>query len=98
MMTELEMAKIRVGIVGAGQLARMTAQAAIALGVDLRILATAFHESAARIWPDVVLGLPDDPAAIASLAANCSVTTFDHELVNTGAISELEPLGRFFAP
>lgn len=88
----------RVGIVGAGQLARMTAQAAIALGIDLRILANVFEESAARVWPDVVLGSPDDPVAIENLAAGCFVTTFDHELVDTEAIMSLERDGHRFAP
>src|SRR5680860_186890 len=81
------MAVNRVGIVGAGQLARMTAQAAIALGIDLRVLANLFHESAARIWPDVLLGSPDDPLAVEQLAAGCDVTTFDHELVDTDPVS-----------
>jgi 5-(carboxyamino)imidazole ribonucleotide synthase len=88
----------RVGIVGAGQLARMTAQAAIALGIELRVLATSFHESAARVWPDVMIGSPDDPRAIEQLAAGCDVTTFDHELVDTDAIQRLEVAGQRFAP
>ncbi|CAN5796221.1 5-(carboxyamino)imidazole ribonucleotide synthase [soil metagenome] len=88
----------RVGIVGAGQLARMTAQAAIGLGIDLRILAASFHESAARIWPDVVLGSPHDRGAVAQLAAVCDVTTFDHELVDIDAIHHLEAAGHRFAP
>ncbi|PRC51215.1 5-(carboxyamino)imidazole ribonucleotide synthase, partial [Mycobacterium sp. ITM-2017-0098] len=41
---------------GGGQLARMTAQAAIALGQTLRVLATRSDESAAQVTPDVVLG------------------------------------------
>ena len=88
----------RVGIVGAGQLARMTAQAAISLGIELRILATSFHESAARTWPDIVLGSPDDAMAVELLASACDITTFDHELVDVEAIQILESKGLRFAP
>ena len=49
-----------VGIVGAGQLARMTAPAAAALGVRLRVLAATPEDCAAAVVTDVVLGSPDD--------------------------------------
>ena len=68
-----------VGMVGAGQLARMTHQAAVALGQSLRVLAVAPDEPAALVSPDVVLGRPDDLAALRRFAAGCDVLTFDHE-------------------
>ncbi|WP_331271868.1 5-(carboxyamino)imidazole ribonucleotide synthase [Motilibacter aurantiacus] len=70
-----------VGIVGAGQLARMTAPAAAALGVRLRVLAGSPDESAAQVVPDVVLGSPDDLDALRRLADGCDVVTFEHEHV-----------------
>ena len=51
-----------VGIVGAGQLARMTYQAAIALGIEVRVLAERPDDSAARVCPLVDIGSPDSPA------------------------------------
>ena len=45
-----------VGMVGAGQLARMTAAAAIGLGIRFRALAAAPDESAAQVTADTVLG------------------------------------------
>ncbi|MDV3206725.1 MAG: 5-(carboxyamino)imidazole ribonucleotide synthase, partial [Rhodococcus ruber] len=42
-----------VAMVGGGQLARMTHQAAIALGQTLRVLAASPDEPAARVSPDV---------------------------------------------
>lgn len=68
-----------VGMVGGGQLARMTAQAAVALGQTLRVLAASPADPAARVTPDVVLGDPDDAAALRELATGCSAVTFDHE-------------------
>ena len=43
-------------MVGGGQLARMTHQAAIALGQSLRVLATDPGDPAAQVCPDVVIG------------------------------------------
>ena len=42
-----------VGVVGAGQLARMLQEAAIALGVPLRLLAESADASAAQVISDV---------------------------------------------
>jgi 5-(carboxyamino)imidazole ribonucleotide synthase len=70
-----------VGIVGAGQLARMMVQAAISLGLQVRLLSESPTDGAALVWPDVVVGSPNDPDAVASFAEACDVVTFDHELV-----------------
>ena len=45
-----------VGIVGAGQLARMAQQAAIPLGIELHVLAESAEDSAAQVIPGVFLG------------------------------------------
>lgn len=83
----------RVGIVGGGQLARMSAAPAAALGVDLRVLAVAADESAAQVIHDVVLGRHDDMAALHRLAAGCHVVTFDHEHVPPAHLEQLEAMG-----
>lgn len=72
-----------VGMVGAGQLARMTHQAAVALGQSLRVLATGPDEPAAQVATDVVLGRHDDLATLRRFAEGCDVLTFDHEHVPT---------------
>jgi 5-(carboxyamino)imidazole ribonucleotide synthase len=70
-----------VGMVGGGQLARMTHQAAIALGQSLRIMATQPDDGAALVAPDLHVGAPDDLAALRRFADGCDVVTFDHEHV-----------------
>ena len=70
-----------VGMVGGGQLARMTHQAAIALGQSLRILAVALDDGAAQVAHDVRLGEPTDLGALREFAQGCDVVTFDHEQV-----------------
>jgi 5-(carboxyamino)imidazole ribonucleotide synthase len=78
-----------VGIVGAGQLARMMIEAAIPLDLRLRLLAQSPADGAAIVWPDVVIGSPDDPAAVVDFARLCDVVTFDHELVAPESLSAL---------
>ncbi|MEU9023250.1 5-(carboxyamino)imidazole ribonucleotide synthase [Actinomadura sp. NPDC048394] len=82
-----------VGMAGGGQLARMTQQAAIALGVPLRVLAGAPGESAAKVVADVRVG--DDRALddLMAFAKGCDVVTFDHEHVPGPHIREVEASG-----
>jgi 5-(carboxyamino)imidazole ribonucleotide synthase len=70
-----------VGMIGGGQLARMTHQAAIALGQSLRILAERPDDGAALAAPDVRVGRHTDLAALRDFAKGCDVVTFDHEHV-----------------
>ncbi len=87
-----------VGIIGAGQLARMMLQAAIPLGVRVRLLAERADDSAALVAPDVTLGRADDPAALAAFVRSCDATTFDHELVDADALAALEATGHALRP
>ena len=59
----------------------MLAEPAAALGLPLRLLATADTESAAQVIPDLVLGHHTDLEALLELTAGCAVVTFDHEHV-----------------
>ena len=78
-----------VGIVGAGQLARMCQPPAVALSVTLAVLAESEGESAALVVPDVAIGAPDDLEAVRGLAARSDVVTFDHEHVPTDVLTAL---------
>ncbi|MDQ7808322.1 5-(carboxyamino)imidazole ribonucleotide synthase [Amycolatopsis sp. A133] len=70
-----------VGMVGGGQLARMTHQAAISLGQSLRVLAASENEAAGLVAGDVTLGHHTDLDALRKFAASVDVLTFDHEHV-----------------
>jgi 5-(carboxyamino)imidazole ribonucleotide synthase len=70
-------------MIGGGQLARMTHQAAIALGQTLRVLSGALDEPAAQVSPDVVLGSHTDLNALREAAVGSHALTFDHEHVPT---------------
>jgi 5-(carboxyamino)imidazole ribonucleotide synthase len=83
----------RVGIVGGGQLARMSAAPAAALGIGLRVLAATPDESAAQVIHDVALGRHDDLDALRRFAQGCDVVTFDHEHVPPDHLEQLEAMG-----
>ncbi|MEH0933889.1 5-(carboxyamino)imidazole ribonucleotide synthase [Micromonospora psammae] len=88
-----------VGMVGGGQLARMTHQAAIALGQSLRVLALAPDDGAALVAADVQYGDHTDLAALRTFAKGCDVVTFDHEHVPTEHIRALAAEGvKLFPP
>lgn len=71
----------RVAVVGGGQLARMMAPAATAMGVTLRVLVESEDASAALAAHEKVVGLPGDADAIAALLAEPrpDVITWEHE-------------------
>jgi phosphoribosylaminoimidazole carboxylase PurK protein len=87
-----------VGMVGGGQLARMTAAAAVGLGATFRVLAESPTESAALVSRNVVIGshcsLPD----ISAFATKCDVITFDHEHVPAPILVALESEGVLVRP
>ncbi|MBH0777408.1 5-(carboxyamino)imidazole ribonucleotide synthase [Nocardia bovistercoris] len=78
-----------VTMVGGGQLARMTHQAAIALGQRLRVLAENPDDPAAQVSPEVVLGSHTDLTALRKAAVGSHALTFDHEHVPTEHLEAL---------
>jgi 5-(carboxyamino)imidazole ribonucleotide synthase len=85
-------------MIGAGQLARMTHQAAISLGLTLRVLAESPDDGAALVTPAVELGSASDRDAIERFAKTCDVVTFDHEHVPNDIIASLTSLGAVMRP
>ncbi len=87
-----------VAMVGGGQLARMTHQAAIALGQSLRVLAASPDDPAAQVSPDVVIGEHTDLVALRRAATGSAALTFDHEHVPTAMLETLVAEGVNVAP
>lgn len=71
-------ATARVGIVGAGQLARMTALAAAGLDIPVTVMSSNPDDSAAGVAQHLP-GSPDSLDDLRRLAAASEVVTFDHE-------------------
>lgn len=78
-----------VAMVGGGQLARMTHQAAIALGQTLRVLAASADDPAAQVTPDVMIGSHTDLEDLRRVAAGADALTFDHEHVPAELLEKL---------
>ena len=82
----------KVGIIGAGQLARMSVAPATALGINLLLFAEDKDDSAAQIAPHVV-GDFRDLSQLLEFAKECDLVTFEHELVPLSVIKGLEAAG-----
>ncbi len=70
-----------VAVVGGGQLARMMAEPAAALQIDLRALVEAADGAAAQVLPDAPVGDPKDLDTLRALVDGADVLTFEHEHV-----------------
>ena len=81
-----------VGVIGAGQLARMMIAPAVALGVKLRVFAQSESDSAA-IDADFTIGNYSSAEEVLAFAQQCDVLTFEHELIPQSVITELERNG-----
>ncbi|KAF4406514.1 MULTISPECIES: 5-(carboxyamino)imidazole ribonucleotide synthase [Streptomyces] len=82
-----------VGMVGGGQLARMTHEAGIPLGIRFKLLSDTPQDSAAQVVSEVVVGDHRDLETLRAFAQGCDVITFDHEHVPTGHLRALEADG-----
>ena len=85
-------------VIGGGQLARMMAQPAIALGLPLRLLAEGDGVSAAQVIPDHLVGDYRDLDTLVKATDGCAVVTFDHEHVPTEHLHALAESGLAVRP
>ncbi|WP_286966547.1 MULTISPECIES: 5-(carboxyamino)imidazole ribonucleotide synthase [Arsenicicoccus] len=82
-----------VGIIGGGQLARMTAPPAVGLGVTLSVLAESETASAAQVVPSSPVGDHTSIEDVLAFARRCDVVTFDHEHVPPEVIAAVQDAG-----
>ncbi|HEY8598720.1 MAG TPA: 5-(carboxyamino)imidazole ribonucleotide synthase [Thermomicrobiales bacterium] len=84
---------MRVGILGGGQLARMTIAAAIGLGIDVAIFEREADSPAGRLTAHEIVGEWEDPAQQTRFAALCDVITLESEFVDPAILEALVALG-----
>ncbi|MGR0158458.1 5-(carboxyamino)imidazole ribonucleotide synthase [Paenarthrobacter nitroguajacolicus] len=82
-----------IGVVGGGQLARMMAPPATALGFELRVLAEGEDVSAVAAVPNAPIGDYKDLDALFEFSKGLDVLTFDHEHVPTEHLQALLDAG-----
>lgn len=81
-----------VGVIGAGQLARMMLPSAVDLGISLSLFAGSHSESGALVAPHTVGSLTDTETVL-EWASQCDVVTFEHELIPQELIAAIEASG-----
>jgi 5-(carboxyamino)imidazole ribonucleotide synthase len=80
-----------IGVIGGGQLARMMIPPAVALGIEIRVLAETEGSSASLAATAV--GDYRDAATVLDFAAGVDVITFDHEHVPQEVLAQLVEAG-----
>lgn len=88
----------RLGIIGGGQLAKMTALAAFELGCEISILERSGISPALKLASRQTLGDWDDPAVLTAFAQNVDVLTLENEFVNAEALAAVEAAGGLVFP
>lgn len=86
-------AMTRLGILGGGQLAQMTVQAAISLGIETVIFERTPDSPASRLTHHHITGAWDDDIVLRAFATLCDVITLENEFVDARVLARLEALG-----
>jgi 5-(carboxyamino)imidazole ribonucleotide synthase len=87
-----------IGILGGGQLARMTIESAMRLGIRCKVLDRSSDAPAAHYTDGFVIGDPRDLDVAMKFASDCDVVTIDSEHVSAEALTRLEAQGKLAAP
>ena len=88
----------RIGVIGGGQLARMLAPAAEALGIRFSVLAETADAPAAQVINEVSVGDYTDYPTLKAFAETVDVITFDHEHVPAEHLRALVEAGHVVRP
>jgi 5-(carboxyamino)imidazole ribonucleotide synthase len=86
------------GIIGGGQLAKMTAQAASQFGCEIVVLERKSEFPAASLDTHTIIGDWNDSACLLKLAALADVITLENEFVDAEALACLEKHGHTLFP
>jgi 5-(carboxyamino)imidazole ribonucleotide synthase len=87
----------RIGILGGGQLARMTVQAAIPLGLDITILAETSDSPAGRLAHEIMGGW-DNTESLRQFADAVELVTLENEFVDAQVLDQLAAWNKVVRP
>ena len=88
----------RIGIIGGGQLAKMTAISAINYGCEIVILERSKKSPAENLAAEIIYGDWDDPENLLKLANKVDVVTLENEFVDANSLKVLEEEGHSLCP
>jgi 5-(carboxyamino)imidazole ribonucleotide synthase len=80
-------AGFRIGFIGGGQLAAMSALQALRFGMDVAVYAASADEPLCRMTPHMTLGRTDDIDALTAFAATCDVLTLENEFLDATVLT-----------
>lgn len=92
------MDSIAIGILGGGQLARMSAYAAFRLGMRVVIYERAPNSPASLVTPHSFVGEWDDEATLSRFAELASIVTLENEFIAPSVLRRLESWGKRVFP
>lgn len=87
-----------IGILGGGQLARMTAYAAYRLGLRVHVMEKHAGSPAGQIAHEETVGDPSDHRLLVVFASKCDAVTLESEFINEEHLAEIERAGYVLAP
>ena len=88
----------RIGIVGGGQLAKMTALPAMELGCEIVILEKTENTPSSCLAADILYGDWDDPTNLLNLANKVDVVSLENEFVDANSLKAVEQAGHRLYP
>lgn len=88
----------RIGIIGGGQLARMSTQAATRMGFEVRILERYAASPAGSIAHEEFIGSPADHDLLRRFAADCDVVTLESEFHDEADLAVIADSGGLLYP
>jgi len=87
-----------IGILGAGQMARMLIEAATRLNIEIKLLSKSSEESAVLIANNVIVGDINNYSDLSVFALDTDVITFDLQKFPYETLKKLEKEGQVFRP
>jgi 5-(carboxyamino)imidazole ribonucleotide synthase len=88
---------MRIGVIGAGQLGQMLGEAGKEMGIECRFIDPSESPPAASVG-SVIRKPFDDPEALAALASDCDVVSFEFENVPVEALHAIEDVVAVYPP
>lgn len=90
--------KICIGILGGGQLARMSAFQALRMGFDVSILEKTINSPAGSLTRNEIVGWVDDESCLDSISSVSDVITLENEFIDFKYLEYIEKLNKKVIP
>ncbi len=88
----------KIGIIGGGQLAKMTALSAMELGCEVAILERAKEFPSSKLAANIFYGDWDNPQEILKLARTVDIVSLENEFVDANSLKKVEQAGYTVLP